>query len=186
MFGFFRKKPPAPKAPLDPLAVFDGVIESLERQAGEVRKSAATLLALRGELTRDVERYSKRMAELASRVETAASQGDAKVERALRRDADEAATLKANSEAALTQAQTDASLLLEAGETLAAKVAELKAERLSAKARVAAGHTITATLTQVEEFDRVLKLDAARDEVERAHALAELYREEAEAKAKTK
>jgi hypothetical protein len=30
----------------------------------------------------------------------------------------------------------------------------------------------------VERFEKVLAVDAARDEVERAHALADIYREE--------
>ena len=43
MFGFLKKKPAALKS-TDPLAVFDAVIGSLDRQGAEVRKSAATLL----------------------------------------------------------------------------------------------------------------------------------------------
>jgi len=182
VFGIFRKKP-APARPLDPLAAYDGVIDSLERQGAEVRKSAATLLALRGELTRDRDRYAKRLADLDSRVTEAAGSQAAKIEKVLRKDRDEAAALKLSTETALEGARTDAELLMSAAEDLATKVAALKTERLSAKARFAAGHTMSVTLqAQVEEFDRVVKLDAARDEVEKAHALADLYREEAKIK----
>lgn len=182
MFGLFRKKP-APKAPLDPLAAYDGVIDSLERQAAEVRKSAATLLALRGELTRDRDRYAKRLADLDSRVLEAGDTGAAKIEKVLRKDREEAASLKLQTETALEGARSDAELLMSAAEDLATKVSALKTERMSAKARFAAGHTMSAALqAQVEEFERVVKLDAARDEVEKAHALADLYREEAKNK----
>jgi hypothetical protein len=40
----------------------------------------------------------------------------------------------------------------------------------------------TALRQQVEQFDRVLALDAARDEVERARALADVYRDDADKK----
>ncbi len=181
MFGFFRKKTTAPLA--DPLAAYDGVIDSLERQAAHVRKSAATLLALRGELTRDRDRYAKRLVDLEARVAEAGEKGEAKAERVLRRDFEEAKTLQAQTQAALDGAKADAELLMTAAEDLAAKVSALKTERLSAKARFAAGATVSETMrAQVEEFDRVVKLDAARDEVEKAHALADLYRDEAKIK----
>ncbi len=181
VFGFFRKKTTA--TPTDPLAAYDGVIDSLERQSAQVRKSAATLLALRGELARDRDRYAKRLVELEARVAEAGEKGDAKAERVLRRDFDEAALLKSQTETALDGAKADAELLMTAAEELAVKVSALKTERLSAKARFAAGATMSETMrAQVEEFDRVVKLDAARDEVEKAHALADLYRDEAKAK----
>lgn len=181
VFGYFRKKSAPSK--VDPLAAYDGVIDSLERQAAQVRKSAATLLALRGELSRDRDRYAKRLVDLEARVGEAGEKGDAKAERVLRRDFDEAQRLKAQTESALDGAKADAELLMTAAEDLATKVSALKTERLSAKARFAAGATVSETMrAQVEEFDRVVKLDAARDEVEKAHALADLYRDEAKTK----
>jgi hypothetical protein len=40
------------------------------------------------------------------------------------------------------------------------------------------GAISTALREQVERFDKLLAVDAARDEIERAHALADIYREE--------
>jgi hypothetical protein len=124
----------------------------------------------------------KQLADLEHRVSAAGRNGDAKIEKVLRRDVEQAQAMKVQTEAALEGAKGDADLLLHAAEDLAAKVAALKTERLGAKARFSAGLTMSQTMrAQVEEFDRVVKLDAARDEVEKAHALADLYREEAKA-----
>lgn len=180
MFGFFKKKPsPKPSAPADPLAAYDGFIEAVERQASEVRRSAATLLALRGELTRDREKYSRRVSELGTRTREAVAKGDARAEKTLARDAVEAQAMLEASERALVLATDDAKLLLTAAEGLNAKVRELKSERQSARARLSAGQVVSAALQQqVEEFERVIALDAARDEVEKAHALADIYRDD--------
>lgn len=179
MFEFLKsKKKPAPVG--DPLAVFDGVLESLERQGVEVRRAAATLLALRGELTRDLSKYEARIVELDRRLLEAS--GSVTAERALKtlgRDRDEAQRLLGKTGEALAIAQTNATLLLETAEGLTRQVAELREERVSARARLSAGLVVSAALqTKVAEFDRFLKLDAARDEIERAHALAELCRED--------
>jgi phage shock protein A len=182
LFDFLKRKP---VAPADPLKAYDGMIESLERQAAQVRRSAATLLALKGELTRDHERYGKRMQEAEGRVKEAGERGDARAERALRRDYDEAKELFEQTQKALDSANDDAQVLLGTAEDLAKRSRELKAERMSAQARFSAGQVVsTALKQQAEEFDRVMAIDAARDEIERARALADIYREEAEKKAK--
>ncbi len=182
MFGFFKKKKKAPETK-DPLAVYDGFIESLERQGAEVRKSAATLLALRGDLTRDVEKYDKRSKDLALRVRTAEEKADARATKTLRRDLEEAEHMREQSEKALVSANEDAQLLLEAAADTASRVSELKSERQSARARLATGLVVSSALRQqVEEFDKVIALDAARDEVERARALADVYREDVDKK----
>lgn len=177
MFGFLKKKA-TPAKPADPLAVFDAVIASLERQGAEVRKSAATLLALRSELNRDEEKYEKRLTSTKQRLDKA--EGDAKAQKTLARDLSEAQQLLETTKEAHAQAEANAKLLMEAAEDLSRQLAELKEERQSARARLSAGVMVSEALrTQVANFDRVLKLDAARDEVEKAHALAELYREDA-------
>lgn len=181
MFGFFKKKPPKP--PKDPLAAFDGLIEALERQGAEVRRSAATLLALRGDLTRDREKYDRRMAELESRLNAAAAKNDSRAEKTLKRDLVEAQEMREQCSKALASADEDAKLLLAAAEDSTRRVAELKSERLSARARLATGQVVSkALMQQVEEFDRVMAIDAARDEVERARALADVYRDDASKK----
>jgi len=177
VFGLFRKKKAA--TPADPLGAFDQVIESFERQGAALRRSAATLLALRGQLARDKERYEARGRDIDARVLKAADAGDAKAEKTLRNDRLEAQRMLEQTEAALSKVQVDGALLVEAAEGVGKKLAELKEERQSARARLSADVLVTDALKQqVEHFDRVLRLDEARDEVERAHALAELYREE--------
>lgn len=175
-----KRKKKAPKdKPVDPVAAYDGFIESLERQASEVRKSAATLLALRGELARDRERYQRRIEDFDGRLKVAEEKGDARATRTLRKDREEAAELLDQSEKALASANEDAALLLEAAEDLAKRGRELKAERQSARARLRVGDAVSKALARrVEEFDKLLALDAARDEVEKAHALADIYRDE--------
>jgi phage shock protein A len=182
VFGFLKRKKKPPER-TDPLAVYDGFIESLERQGAEVRKSAATLLALRGDLGRDVQKYLARATDLTARIALAEEKGDSRATKTLRRDLEEAENLREQSEKALIDANDDAQLLLEAAGDTARRVAELKSERQSARARLATGQVVsTALRQQVEQFDRVLALDAARDEVERARALADVYRDDADKK----
>jgi phage shock protein A len=184
LFEFLKRKKKqkatrGAEKPLDPVAAYNGFIESLERQAAEVRKSAATLLALRGELARDGERYQKRINDFDERIRVAETRGDARAERTLRKDREEAQELFEQSEKALASANEDAALLIEAAEDLAKRSRELKAERQSALARFRVGAAVSGALARrVEEFDKIMALDAARDEVEKAHALADIYREE--------
>jgi phage shock protein A len=178
LFGLFRKKDKK-KKPEDPLAAFDQLIEDLERQAAEVRKSAATLLALKGELTRSVERYSRRLLEIDERRAVADSRGDAKSSSVLMRDREQTETLLKSTREALERAETDSRLLLEAANEIGARVIELRTERQSASARLVAGGLVTGVMRErADRIEKVLALDAARDEIERAHALADIYREE--------
>jgi phage shock protein A len=176
VFGFFKKKAPPP-GPQDPIAVFDQVIASVERQGAEVRKSAATLLAMRAALQRDVEKYEQRTVVIEEKLGRA--DGDARSEKTLRRDLVEAKQLLERSREAHAQADANGRLLMEAAEDLARQLTELHEERQSARVRLKAGLSVSEALkAQVANFDRVMKLEAARDEVEKAHALAELYRED--------
>lgn len=178
-FNFFRRKKPKLAAEPDPIAAYDGYLEELERQGAELRKSAATLLTLRSELTRAVERYKSRLDELAQRLKIADERHDAKASGVLERDRLEAWKLLASTEESLARAEADGQLLMEAARENADRSAELKAERTSARARLAAGLVVTDAMRQrSERIGKLLALDAARDEVERAHQLAEIYREE--------
>jgi phage shock protein A len=179
-FGFWRKKKKEEKKkPADPLAAFDQLIEDMERQGAEVRKSAATLLALKGELTRSVERYTRRLADMAGRYTVAESNADVKAMQVLHRDQEQTEALLKSTREALERAEKDSRLLLETANEVGARVTELRTERQSASARLMAGSLVTgAMLEQVERVERVLAVDAARDEIERAHQLAEIYREE--------
>jgi phage shock protein A len=177
VFWFGKKKKASSDE--DPTRAYDGLIEDLERQGAILRKSAATLIAVRGELTRAVEKYASQIPELERRLAAADRAHDAKVVRALTRDLDDARRMKQASEDALASANSDAEVLLEAAEDLSGRVAQLKVERTTARARWSVGKVVTAALRErVDKFDKVLAVDAARDEVERAHALADVYRED--------
>jgi phage shock protein A len=177
-FGFWRKKKEQ-KKPVDPLAAFDQLIEDLERQAAEVRKSAATLLALKGELTRSVERYTRRLPELDERYKVAESRADLKAMQVLHKDKEQTEALLQSTREALERAEKDSRLLLEAAHEVGARVTELRTERQSASARFVAGSLVSGAMReQVQRVEKALALDAARDEIERAHQLAEIYREE--------
>ncbi|MHB8879155.1 MAG: PspA/IM30 family protein [Myxococcaceae bacterium] len=180
VFGFFkRKKKQPPKGAADPIAAYDGLIEDLERQAAAIRRSAATLLSLRGELTRDVERCTRKVADVEGRIEKATQGHDHRAEGVLQRDLAEAGELLDTSQKALAAAEADSTLLLEAAQDLQARTRELRAERAGARARLSVGLAVSGALRErAEKIEKVLALDAARDEVERAHALAEIYREE--------
>jgi phage shock protein A len=163
----------------DPLSVWDGMIEDLERQGTQVRRSAATLLALRAGLERDLERYRQKGVALQERLARAQADADERATRALRRDEAEAQRLLAATEQAWAQAQGDAAVLKEVADELAQRLSQLREERVSAKARLASGQVVSAAMRErVERLDRALALDAARDEVERAHQLAQIYRDE--------
>jgi len=175
VLGFFKKK--AKPAAKDPLEAFDQLIASLERQGAQVRKSAATLLALRGDLTRDQDKIGKRLATIEEKLTRAL--GEPAIEKTLQRDLSDAQRLLEKTKESFAQADADAKLLLETAEQLGRELVELKEERQSARARLNAGLVVSEALqSRAIGFDKVMKLDAARDEVERAHALAELYREE--------
>lgn len=177
MFGLFRRK--KAQKPQDPLAAYDQLLERLDRQGAEVRKSAATLLALRGELSRAIERDRRRIEDAQRRQAEAASRSDTRGEKTLGRDVIELGKQLAASEEALARTRTDAELLLELADELGRRASELRAERTSARARFAAGQLVSTALQErTAEFNEALIVDAARDEVERAHALAEIYREE--------
>lgn len=176
-FDFFRRR--RSREDGDPIAAFDRYIETLERQGAEVRRSAATLLALRGELSRSAERYRRRLDEIAERLAVAGERNDERAREALERDRLQARQLLTSTEESIVRAEADGQLLMDTARELSEQLAELQAERVSARARLASGQVVTDALRERgERIGRFLALDAARDEVERAHQLAELYREE--------
>lgn len=174
VFGLFKRKKKE-AASTDPLVVFDQLIESLERQTAAARKSAATLLALRAELRRDQDRFRARLHAIDARPVST----DPAVLKVLGRDQHEARRLLERTDEALAQAEADSALLMETAEALGRQLQELKEERQSARVRYSGGALVTDALkAQAAQFEKLMKLDAARDEVEKAHALAELYRED--------
>ena len=175
-FGLFKRKA---RAPVDPLVLFDGAIEAAELDAGELRKSAATLLALKGTLERDAARFAEERRGLLGRLDEAVRSADAKAARLLEADARQAEAGQRAAEEALARVAADAELLVEGARETAARVEGLKAERAAAAARLLAGKAAgTAMQAEGARLSGELRLSQARDEVERARALAEIWRED--------
>jgi hypothetical protein len=180
LFGFFRRKAKAKAPPKDPIAAFDALLEQLDRQGSEVRKSAAALLASRGELQRSQERYARQREEVGQRIQTAVSRGDAGAEKVLRKDLEQVEARARQTDEALAKVGGDAELVLELARSLSEQSASLREERNSARARLDAESLLTGALSERSaRIAQVLAVDAARDELERAHALAEIVREDA-------
>ena len=178
-FKLFSRKKQPPAEPKDPLVAFDAFIEDLDRQGAEIRRSAAALLTVRGGVNRSLARYEKRLVEVDARQGTAQQRGDAKADALLGRDRSDTVKLLESTRESLAKVEADAQLLMEATRELTDRAAELRTERASAHARLSAGLVVTQALRdRSEKISRALALDAARDEIERAHALADIYREE--------
>ena len=162
------------------MAAFDGRIDALSNRAGALRKSAATLLTVRRDLDRQLEGLGKH-------AETA------KANEALAREASEAHTaevLAADQERFATQVEhlseqrakvvEDASALTTAVQGIERELETLRRERDSARVQLVARDVLSSSRPALEDrIDEILRLDAARDEVERAPALADLYKEDA-------
>ena len=177
MFGFGKKKV---KASVDPLAAFDGMLEDLERQGAQVRRAAATLLALKSSLTRELASHERASRLGEERLVEAKTAGDARAEQTLSTDLSRLRALTTGSGEALALAQSDAELLLERARELGERLHALRLERQSAQLRLAVSQAVPPAVRALSErIERALALDEARDEVERAHALAEIYREDA-------
>src|SRR4051812_22783155 len=113
-FKLFSRKKQPPAEPKDPLLAFDAFIEDLDRQGAELRKSAAALLTVRGELNRSLERYEKRLVEVDGRKATAHQRSDARAGATMDRDRAETVKLIESTRESLAKVETDAQLLMEA------------------------------------------------------------------------
>ena len=177
IFDWFRRKP---KAPADPIAAYDARIDALGERAALLRKSAATLLAVRRDLDRKLAELEAREKDALARVETAKKHDELDAASVLTEDA---RRLTKDREALASQRERvvrDAEDLAEACKRVEAESEELQRERDGAKVAIAAGQAVlSARSALTAHFDEELKLDHARDEVEKAHALAEIYREDA-------
>ena len=162
---------------VDPLVIYDRLIESLEAEAASVRRGAATLLALQGELRRGAERARAQAEQLLARAQEAERHGDPEAASLLRADA--RLMRGAPDAAALLRVEEDAAVLVARATQQQERLGALRAERESAALRLEAGAAVREALQrEAQRFEQLVALQEARDEVERAHALAELYREE--------
>jgi hypothetical protein len=75
------------------------------------------------------------------------------------------------------QIDEDAASLAQMVEKIESEAEALRRERVTASARLAAARAVS-QLEGGERIDQMIALDRARDEVERAHALAQLCRED--------
>jgi phage shock protein A len=169
----------ARERPADPLVAYDALLEDLQRQAAQLREAAATLLTARAHLEREIQRQRRNAREMSARAGSASAAGDPPSERVLRRDAEVAQHEVKLLEESLARTKSDAAELMEQAGELAARIQELRRERQLAAVSLRATTALAAALrARVDRIDRVVAVDRARDEVERAHALAEIYREE--------
>lgn len=171
---FWRKKRESRQ---DPLAAFDAAVERLEQRAAKVRQAAALLLSVQGELAMRIEATRRRSDELGKRVTAATRDGDAASKQVLEADREHANSERAAFEADLKRTRSDAEQLKAAARELGAEIEALRGEQSLARTRLAAGEAITTAFhSRSDAFDSALGLDDARSELERAHALAEIYR----------
>jgi hypothetical protein len=160
------------------LAAFDEALELLEKRGAELRRAAATLLATRAELQRRVDRLGEQLKDIKQRAETARIGRDLAGAQTLEADESDLRRLLHGAEEGLARADADASLLTEAAGELKNRQLQLQEERLLAQARVRAGEAVAlAQRSAGLEWALTLRLEEARDEVEKAHALAAVYRE---------
>ena len=177
MFGFFRRKKPETKP--DPLAAFDAALESLEAEGAQIRRSAATLIALRADLSRAVDKHEAQIRALEARANEAQGKGDESLASTLLADRVHAERMLESTREALAKTEADAELLESAARENAEKLSALRAERTQARARLAVGGAVSVAFQHTgDRVLRSLKLEEARDEIERAQALAEIYRED--------
>jgi len=178
-FRWFRRRPPP--AP-DPIAAYDDLVSDLSSEAAELRRAAATLLTVRSRLGRELSRMEELGRTLRDRADRARATGDGRTAEVLdtdaRREDGRASALREE----LSRTETDVAQLEEAARRVGHQIHRLRSERELAAARLTAG-TALASEAQRSRADRIRRLvavDAARDEVERAHALAEVWREDQE------
>jgi len=192
---FRRREPPAP----DPIAAYDDLVSDLESEAAELRRAAATLLTARARLGRELEQAQKAAQQLRTRAAQAAVVGgswssrprpanevrverraDAAAAEVLLRDAERLDRQAEGLREALAQTDVDVDQLKEAAVRVTSQVEQLRNERELARARFTAGTALAAEAmrSRADRVRRLVAVDAARDEVERAHALAEVWRDE--------
>ena len=176
-FRWFRRRPtPAP----DPIAAYDDLVSDLASEAAELRRAAATLLTARSRLARELSGMEQVARTLRDRADRARAGGDGRTAEVLDSDAQREVRRAEGLREELARTESDVAQLEEAARRVAGQVDQLRSERDLAVARLTAG-TALASEAQRSRADRVRRLvavDAARDEIERAHALAEIWRED--------
>ena len=178
-FRWFRRRPaPAP----DPIAAYDDLVSDLSAEAAELRRAAATLLTVRARLGRELAGDRAGGADASrSRRPGAGSVGWPDRRGARRRRGPGGRTGDRDCARSWPGTETDVAQLEEAARRVADQVDRLRSERDLAAARLTAGTALAAEAqrSRADRIRRLVAVDAARDEIERAHALAEVWREDA-------
>ena len=179
-FGWFRRRPPP--AP-DPIAAYDDLVSDLAGEAAELRRAAATLLTVRSRLGRELPGMEQVARTLRDRADRARGGGDLRTAEVLEGDSNREDRRAEGLRAELARTETDVAQLEQAARRVAGQVDRLRSERDLAVARLAAGTALAAEAqrSRADRIRRLVAVDAARDEIERAHALAEVWREDRDA-----
>ncbi len=170
----------APKTRRDPLlAAFDQRITELDGRASELRRSAATLLATRGELERGQAAAEMRARQCRVRADEAQKAAEAQARAVSLADAEAADTEARGFAEQMAKVDEDAQAIAETTRKLEGELASLKQERAATEARLTAAAAVAgASRALAEKADQLTALDEARDGVEQAKALADVYRED--------
>ena len=179
-FGWFRRRPaPAP----DPIAAYDDLVSDLAGEAAELRRAAATLLTVRSRLGRELPGMEQVARTLRDRADRARGGGDLRTAEVLEGDSHREDRRAEGLREELARTETDVAQLEEAARRVAEQVDRLRSERDLAAARLTAGTALAAEAqrSRADRIRRLVAVDAARDEIERAHALAEVWREDRDA-----
>jgi phage shock protein A len=163
----------------DPIEAYDRRIDALSGRGSELRRAAATLLALRGELERGLDAEKGKQREARARLEQARGKSRADVSAVLSEDLGRATERMEAISNELAQVGEDAKALGFSAKEIEREAEQLRRERSSAAARLSASVTVArAAQAEGDRLDEILALDRARDEVERARALAEVCKED--------
>ena len=179
-FRWFRRRPaPAP----DPIAAYDDLVSDLSAEAAELRRAAATLLTVRARLARELSTIEEVGRTLRDRADRARAGADRRSADVLGSDVEREERRATALREELARTESDLEQLEEAARRVAGQVDRLRSERELAAARFTAGTALAseALRSRADRVRRLVAVDAARDEVERAHALAEVWREDGEA-----
>ncbi len=181
MIGWLKKRlglGEPEKAP-DPLAGFDQRLQVLTRRTSELRRSAATLLSLRGDLERGIEQAKAQADEARRKASDPAAE---RIRSVLEDDAERAQQRAVELQAELERVRVEAAALSETVQSLEREAEQVRRERASAVARHTANQAMLDTGGERARVEGLIALERARDEAEKAQALAELAREDAEAR----
>jgi phage shock protein A len=176
-FRWFRRRPPP--AP-DPIAAYDDLVSDLSGEAAELRRAAVTLLTVRSRLGRELAGTEEVGRALRGRADRARATGDSRSADVLSTDAEREERRATSLREELVRTDSDVAQLEEAARRVAGQVDQLRSERELAAARLTAGTALAAEAmrSRADRIRRLVAVDAARDEIERAHALAEVWRED--------